>query len=387
MENIKKAFEDLCKNADKNKSLHVDIKELVNKLSYKELVYVEEKQLVKRKFEQLFELFIGVLKDNSLYKSEYILSVIDGLLNAINAKKEAILYEKIRQRDKLNKQILEQTKQMKNNVDLIYHCIENSFCEDKEVQNALKDAKLNGVYELGILKEVFEEALLTSIEKGTDIEDTIANIAKDFVFRAINTGEFTKERFLNIVKTVLEVSVDVADSDLLHAKEILRGSIFGSYDGISKSIEIFRNNIQFAPDDGESICEEYLKELKKELHLIDERFIDLLKQMAHQSQSKSSQIIDEILKKELDNVFMRVKRLSNETKDVINEKLELVKENANSKLELVKEKSEELEKKASEKFEEIKSNKNAIEAQKLGKRAWERAKEFIKNAKDMIDKK
>ncbi len=384
MKSIQNIFQ---KSISQSENLDATIKDLCFELSYKKLSSLDDKKQIQSKTEKLFAMFCEALRCENLYDSSHVLAVIDGLLRAVNFEKESILYDKIRQRDKIEYQIISQTKKMKENVGFVYESIENLSSKDKISQNALKDAKLNGVYELGILKEVVEEGLLTTIEKGIDIEEMAVSMIKNFVFRAIDSGDFTKERIINIVRSVLDASVDIANSDLLHSGEIIRGSVFGSYQGISKAVEIFKNNIQFAPEDSQVISKYDLERAKAQLHLIDEMFIDLLKEYAKNGKLKSSKIINEILKKDLDNPLSRMKRLSFEARDVINQRLEEIKQDASEKFEQIKESASDFEKKASQKIEEIKSNPKTIEAQKLGERAWEVAKEFVNNAKNAMGKK
>lgn len=386
MKTVQNIFESSINQRDKSVDLKVLIKELSFELTHKKLSRLKDKDVIQKRIEQLYDIYLECLKELNLYKSEYILSLIDGLLRAVNFERETRLYEKIYERDRIENEINEETKFMKLNVNMVYQTIEVLSRDDENAQNALRDAKLHGVYELGILREVVEEGLLTTIEKGVDIQDTSTNMIKDFVYRAIDSGAFTKERFLNIVKSVLESAIDIADSDSSHAKEIIRGSVFGCRDGISKAVEIFRNNLKFAPDDGEILSEYDLNEAKKELHSIDEDFIELLRGYSKRSETISGKIIDEMLKKELDSTFAKIQRLTNDTKEVINDRLEEIKQSASTKFEQLKESAEGLEKIATQKVGELKKNPKE-EAKKLGERAWEVAKELAKNAKDAINKK
>lgn len=391
MKTIENIFENSIKQRDESVDLKDLIKELSFGLSHKKLGRLKDTAIIQKRIEKLYEIFTKCLKDEDLYEPKYILPLIDGLLSAVNFENETVMYEKIYERDRIQNEIIAQTKQMKQNVDMVYHSLEMLSCEDTKAQNAIKDAKLHGVYELGILKEVVEEGLLTTIEKGSDIQETSTNMIKDFVYRAIDSGAFTKSRFLNIVKSVLDTAIDIADSDSAHSKDVIRGSVFGCRDGISKAVEVFKNNLRFTPEDGDILSEYDLNEAKKELSSIDESFIELLKEYAKKDDTNSGKIIDEIVKKELDSTLAKMQRLTQDTRDVINVRIEDLRQNASTKFEQLKESAEEFEKIATQKVEEFKKSPKTKqakeEAKKLGERAWEVAKEFAKNAKDAINKK
>ncbi len=362
-------------NLDKNKK--ASIKEIAYKLNSKEFL----QSFDEKKFEQIFNKYLNYLKEAHLYKSKYILALIDGLLCAVNEKDEKLLYEKIYERERIQKQINEQTELMKANVYGVYETLESGFKEDKKTQNALRDAKLNGVYELGILKEVTEEALLTSIENHAD-SSAIQVMIKNFVFMAIDSGEFTQQRVLNIVSSVMSASVDIANADSSNAYDLLQGSILGSYDGITKAVQSFNEKLKYSPDE-EKLSQKQLIVRQKELHKLDERFIELLKSFTEQKETLASMIIDQIIKKELDATLVKIKRLSLEARELIDARLEQLYESVNVKLEQFK--ASEYSKKASQSFSEFKNSPKTkqakAEAERLGKRAWQIAKDFADKVK------
>lgn len=372
-----------------SQNLDLVIKDLVLELAHKKLYRLKDKKQIQNRISQLYEIFSHVLKSLEIQSEKNTLAIIDGLMSAISFDKEAKLYEKIYEKERLEREIELDAKQIQEDIKTSFDTLELT-CSDEKSKKIVKIAKLCGVQMLGILQEVVQEALLTAIEKGGDIQDTTNAMIKYFVFQSINTGEFTKKRFLQIVKSVLDVSIEISNADQAHSKEIVRGSVLGAREGVSKAVNVFKNDLSFSPK-YELLHEDELRSLKKELLSIDDAFIELLKNYAKDDNFVSGKIIDEMLKKELDSAIARMRRTSNEAKETINERIEELKENASEKIEQLKHNAEEFEKIATQKVEELRESAKTIqakeEAKKLGEKAWEMAKDFAKNAKEAMGKR
>lgn len=378
----------ITQNLD-SQNLDLVIKDLVLELAHKKLFRLKDTKQIQKRVSQLYEIFSHTLQSIDIESERNTLAIVDGLMSAVSFDKEAKLYEKIYEKERLEYEIESDAKQIQEDLRVSFEALELT-CSDEKCKKVLKIAKLRGVQMLGILQDVVQEALLTAIEKGGDIQDTTNEMIKYFVFQSINTGEFTKKRFLQIVKSVLDVSVDISNTDQAHAKEIIRGSVFGAREGISKAINVFKNDLSFSPK-YELLHEDELKNLKKELLCIDDAFIELLKNYAKEDSFASGKIIDEMLTKELDNAIARMRRTSNDAKETINERIEELRESASEKFEQLKQNAGEFEKIATQKVEELKESAKSIqakeEAKKLGEKAWELAKDFAKNAKEAMSKR
>ncbi|NLC28408.1 MAG: hypothetical protein GX780_06515, partial [Campylobacteraceae bacterium] len=263
--------------------------------------------------------------------------------------------------------------------------------DDDTLQAALQDSKLRGIEMLGILKETTQEALLTTIEKGDDIEETTAEIVKNISYQAINQGEFTKQRFLDIANTVIQVCVEIADADQAFAKELLHGGVHGTKEGIARAVEKFKNDLKFAPEEVEALLGRDLNETRKELLKIDEEYVHMLRDCSKNSSGISRKIIGEILDEELDTSFAKLQRITYEAREAISDRLEELKKNASifekefkvkatKRMEELRKEMNELEKKAGERIESMRNSPRAQEAHKLGQRAWEVAKGMVNGA-------
>ena len=379
------------------------IAELSFELSRKKIQKLKEEKSIQNRLGELFELYCKALHDEGLKSPRAVNHVIDGLLKAASYDKEAFLYKAIYEKEQLEKSIFTQKQQIRSTIASSFDILEQHIAKlPSDTQEAalvaLHDAKLRGVELLGILKETSQEALLTTLEKGSDIEDTIYEITKNLSFQSISEGALTKARILDISRTIIESAMDIADEDLGNAKAILEGTINGVHDGVTKTIEKFKNDLKYAPtEEMEGLAETDLSLLRKELLKIDEQFILQLEALASQTEGISQTIIREMTS-EMNSSAARIKRAANEAKEVITERMEHLKAEAEKKLVVLKKDVEELEKKASSKmeslkqfdFESEKAKQIAVDAKKLGFRAWEVAKSMmdgaVKGAKEAMKK-
>ncbi len=394
MKDIENNFLDKLRQNKDKKHLELIIKDLVFNLSHESLS--GNKTLVKK----LYNTFFNILKSENLADEKYILAMVDGLIKSISHDKEKRLHDKIYEKEKLEKLIEQEAKQIQKDIKSSFEELE-TICDNDEHRKMLQDAKLKGVHLLGILKEVVQETLLTAIENGKDIQESIKVLTRYFTYESILLGDIKKYRVLNIQKSILEVAIELADYNHVYAKEILKGTIFGLQSGMLKAVENIKNDLKFSLDEKEyqeSMC----KTMKKEVAHLQDDFIDLLKKYTKNKTLKSAKVIKKILEKELDTPAAKMKRVSSEAKELLDERFEQLRKNTNEsleyfkqnatdfeevaqkKLENIKHNLEELEKITSQKIQYIKENETTkqakLEIKKLGDRAWE----IISNAKNIL---
>ncbi len=414
MEATNTIFQSTLKEHKDNPRLPNLISELSYELSRKKIQRLKDEGNIQQRLGELFELYCHALQEEGLKTPLHVGCIIDGLLKASSHDKEALLYKAIYEKEQLEKSIFQQKQHIRQGIAQTFEVLEqhiNHLPEETKLfaLAALNDAKLRGIEMLGILKETTQEAILTTLEKAHDVKDTIYEITKNLAFQTINEGSFNKQRIIDISQTIIEASIEIADEDLGFAKEILEGAIHGVKDGITKAIEKFKNDLKFAPtEEMEGLVEHDLSLLKKELLKIDEHFIETLQALALGREGISGQILREMLL-EMNSSVAKLKRAANEAKEVVGERIEVLKvealalekvlkEKAEKRLETLKKDVSELEKIASSKveslkhfeFESEKAKQMAAEAKKLGFRAWEVAKSMadgaVKGAKEAMKK-
>lgn len=412
----------LQENKD-NPQILVLIRELAFDLSKKKFKELKSDQELNEEVSNTFGQMCEILRSENLLNSKSVANLIDGITSAASESKEQFLYKLIYEKERIEKQIDDQIYDIKRTIQATLESIEShiqngEFEEKEQILNAIDDAMLCDLQMLGILRETTEAAFLTTIEKGEDVRDTSAEIAKNIVYSAINEGVFSKIRFLEIAEVVIETAVTIANEDHSFAKELINGSVTGARDGILKAIEKFKEEMKFAPDS------ENLIKSAKELVRIEDDFVTMLKNLMQRSNDPAASIISDLLENTLDSYFAKFKRMQNEIGDQLairleelkmneninkftqsasvkfetlkrefNEKSDKLMENleVNEKLEALKKEIAEFEKKASEKLEGIKYEEIGenlkTKAKKLGDRIYESAENFIKTAKEKINKK
>ncbi len=397
MESLQNIFIATITQSKDKENLQAIICEVTYELSKKKIKRLRDKSRIQARLNEIFELFIHLLKNEDLATKENIESVILGLIKSANSEKEELLYNTIYEKEELEKKIEKQKQDIRESIlesfDNFERSIEKLEGETKEeFQKALGDAKLKGIEMLGILKETVSEALITTLEKAKEIEDTSYEITKNITYQAINEGKFLKKRFIDISQNIIEVAIDIADSDQANAKELLSGVILGTKEGMAKAIDKFKNDLKFAPED----FEDELLNIKKELINIEEDFIEMLEKTKDKSSGVSKEIIAKIIDEELNSALAKVRRVTNEAVETVTQKIEELKLNSSYlDSEFVKKaekKIEEFEKIAEEKVEKIKNSettkKVTTEAKRIGNHAWKLAKGVvegaIKGAKDVM---
>jgi len=373
------------KEADK---IELKIEEEVFILSRKKLSRLKDEKKRQQRAVELLKSFLRALKEENIENINTIKAVIAGISKSLTYEKEQDIYEKITQLSKLEKEIEEKKEELREEVHSLYEKMEKNSQDLDEasrefLEKAISDIKLKEVALLGILKETTEEAILTALEnQKEDLEETINQITQNIVFQAVDEDDFSKQRLMDASKTVLDVAVSIADEYQPMAKDILKGATYGIKNAITKAIKKFNENLEFLPDEIRDIRQE--KILFEGLNIIDANsdFIDILKQSAEKSKGVSRKILNDLIY-DIDSSLTKIIKITADTKENILQKIEKLKESP---------KLGELKKKLSQTLSDIHLDKKfksinkedlenvAKESKRLGKRAWEVAKNALDNA-------
>ncbi len=396
MKSLQNIFIATIQESKETRNLAQDISEITFELSKKRIQRLKDDTHIEARLGELFEFYMRALQTENLDNSQNIDAVITGLIKSSSYDKEEFLYKSLYEKEQLENSIAKQKESIKNSIIGTFDILEAHIEKmDKAVADeslkALQTAKLRGVEMLGILKETLSEALLTTLEKAEDIEDTSFEIAKNMTFESIKDGDFKKDRVLEIVNTILRSTIEIADEEQANAKTLLNGVIHGTKEGMAKAIDGFKNDFKNAPKE---LATEDLKSIKKDLSDIDTAFVEVVKNAKQYSSGLSSRIIDGILSKDIDNSLSRIKRVAVETREALSEKIDEFSISESQLVKKAEQKIAELEQIASKKIESIKDGektKNATkEAKRLGNHAWEVAKKAVesalKSAKDAMSK-
>lgn len=312
-------------------------------------------------------------KIKDILKEKDLTQAVATLINEIKEEKERDIAELILEIDRLNRKVEHEKESLKTKLKETFDLLEEFANElEKEEKDELIKAieinKLKALDFLGILKETTEAAIITTLEKNEDIEETIKEITKNLAFETIDTKVDAKH-IKNVSKTILLVAADIASISINYSDEILKGAVFGIKKGILKSIEKFKESIEFTPLEAREIIFENYNKIVKDLENIDDLYISCVKEVANSSEAgiKDKMVI---LSKELESTIHKLKNVAQEAIDTLRAKFSDLAKEAASTTSIFKEKAQ--------------------EAKKLGIRAFMIAKAAIdgaiKSAKDAMNK-
>lgn len=312
-------------------------------------------------------------KIKDILKEKDLTQAVATLINEIKEEKERDIAELILEIDRLNRKVEHEKESLKTKLKETFDLLEEFANElEKEEKDELIKAieinKLKALDFLGILKETTEAAIITTLEKNEDIEETIKEITKNLAFETIDTKVDAKH-IKNVSKTILLVAADIASISINYSDEILKGAVFGIKKGILKSIEKFKESIEFTPMEAREIIFENYNKIVKDLENIDDLYISCVKEVANSSEAgiKDKMVI---LSKELESTIHKLKNVAQEAIDTLRAKFSDLAKEAASTTSIFKEKAQ--------------------EAKKLGIRAFMIAKAAIdgaiKSAKDAMNK-
>jgi len=312
-------------------------------------------------------------KIKDILKEKDLTQAVATLINEIKEEKERDIAELILEIDRLNRKVEHEKESLKTKLKETFDLLEEFANElEKEEKDELIKAieinKLKALDFLGILKETTEAAIITTLEKNEDIEETIKEITKNLAFETIDTKVDAKH-IKDVSKTILLVAADIASISINYSDEILKGAVFGIKKGILKSIEKFKESIEFTPMEAREIIFENYNKIVKDLENIDDLYISCVKEVANSSEAgiKDKMVI---LSKELESTIHKLKNVAQEAIDTLRAKFSDLAKEAASTTSIFKEKAQ--------------------EAKKLGIRAFMIAKAAIdgaiKSAKDAMNK-
>ena len=314
MENI--IFIQKLKENKENPQFLTIVRELAYDFFKKELKENSQVDILES-FKQMSE----ILRSEGLLNTKSISNLIQGLSEAKSELKEQHIYKLIYEKEQVEQKILDLKKQIRSELqgtlESIEDFIQNSDFEDKiKILQTIDEKMLCDLQMLGILKESTEAAFLTALEHQEDIRDTIAQIAKNLVFNAINDDKIDKTRFLEVAEVVCETAVNIANIEYRFARWIIVGVLEGTRDGLVKAVEKFIDDIKYVPNS------QSLLESSQEFIKIENAFVTMVRELMARSNEPAAGIINEILQSSLDSYFAKFRRMQYEISTQISLRLE-----------------------------------------------------------------
>ena len=255
----------------------------------------------------------------------------------------------------------------------IFNALEQELhLKDSDALVKLHQVKLQTIELYDFLGELVESAVITALEKDTEIDETITEVVKDITFEAIKEGSLNTIRIRKILSTILQSSIEVAEASPVRAAEILTPTLKGMRAGLIHAISRFKQRLAFIPLEAKHILIEDYETIIEDLHQSDLLFTQVIKTQADHSSS--------VIKSALESA-------NKEMKYDLDELLRISKETA----EAMKERFSTLALKTLKQADKALKSKKAQEAAQMGKQAIGIAKtaldSALKSAKSVIEKK
>jgi hypothetical protein len=276
------------------------------------------------------------------------------------------------QKEQIERQLERKSLELQNAKYAIFNALEEKLGTDApSVQRDLHQIKLQSIDLFDMLAEMVESAILTTLEKGHDVEETIKEITKDITHETLNEGTMSTIRIRKIIYTILQSAISISEATPNWAEEILRGTLRGIRSGLVKSIHEFKQQLQYMPDEIKAdVLRDYtdLDELKQ-TNLVFSQTIQSLSETTDKSTEALLMKVSKDIHLDMDELII----ISKETVDVLKERLSSVT------------------KEAMERGSRALQSEKAQEAKRMGIQAWGAAKtaldSAIRSAKDKIEKK
>lgn len=275
------------------------------------------------------------------------------------------------QKERLERQIARKSEELQHLKYNLFTALEKQLSAHDETLEKLHQVKINSIDLLEILEEITESAIITTLEKGSDIEETLEEIIKEITFTALNANVLNAVRIRRILASILQIALDIAEASPNQAESILRGTLRGIHTALIRSIEKFRQYLLYVPEEVKALYREEYKTIEIELDNVD----TLYSQIIHGLRAHNEAIlVDKLVKinEELASGSDELRHLSRETVELLRDRLAKIRRGV------------------TERGSQFLKSKSAQEAKAMGVRAWSVAKAAmegaVKGAKDAMDK-
>jgi len=231
------------------------------------------------------------------------------------------------QKEQIERKLEKKALELQNAKYTVFNTIEEDLAHDSPtVQRDLHQIKLQSIDLFDMLQEIVESAILTTLEKGHDIEETLKEITKDITYETLNEGTMGTVRIRKIIYTILQSAIGVAEATPNGAEEILRGTLKGIRTGLVHAIRDFKQQLQYVPEElKESVIADYgdLDELKQ-TNLVFTQTIQSLSDTTDQSTQALLEKISKDIHLDMDDLIL----ISKETVEVVRDRFNLATKDA-----------------------------------------------------------
>ena len=311
-------------------------------------------------------LFTHIADEWQVDKNDISMQILKDLSESVIDIETSTLYDEVdellAQKERIERQIERKSDELQNSKYLIFNAFESALDESSEhTLSNLHQIKLQSVDLFDILGEMVESAIVKTLEKGNDIEETIEELAKEFTYDTLNEGSLSNIRVRKVMNTILDATIDVAEASSNHTEDIIKATIKGIRAGLIRSIGKFKQQLLYMPREERQKLYGEFTVLKEELFQTDTIFEQVVQSQANNASSSTKTIIEKSAK-EIKYDLEELMHISKETVDVMKDKLSVIEDKI--------------------KDSKVMRSDAAKEAKRMGIQAWSVAK----NALDKIKK-
>ncbi len=276
------------------------------------------------------------------------------------------------QKEQIERQIVRKSEELQQFKYRFFDALEKMFAENEPLLEKLHQIKIQSIDLLDILEEMVESAIITTLEKGSDIEETLHEIIKEITFETLNANVLNAVRIRRILASILQTSLNVAEATPNQAETILRGSLLGIRSALYKSIEKFHQYLLYLPDEVKALYRNEYKTIETELDNVDTLFVQVIQSLKHHNTPTMMDTLASIAQ----DIRFDTEEITHLSKQTV---------------ELLRNRLSKLTRGVTEQGNKLFKSKSAQEAKAMGVRAWSVAKAAmegaVKGAKDAMDKK
>ena len=313
----------------------------------------------------------GIAKND--LKFQELKTIAESILEIETLTLHDEVQELLAQKEQIERQLEKKAIALQNAKYDVFNTIETDLAENNpSIQRDLHQIKLQSIDLFDLLEEMVESAILTTLEKGHDVEETLKEITKDITYETLNEGTMSTVRIRKIISTILQSAIGVSEATPNGAEEIIRGTLKGIRTGLVHAIRDFKQQLQYVPEELKaSVIADYgdLDELKQ-TNLVFTQTIQSLSNKTDPSTQALLQKVSQDIHLDMDELIL----ISKETVEVMKDRFNLATKDALVRGSRVIQKSD-----------------TAKEAKRMGIQAFSAAKtaldSALKTAKDKIEKK
>ncbi len=310
------------------------------------------------------ELVTHIQEEWDISKEDFSLEQLKVIVNTVITQETAVLHDDLQellaQKERIERQIQRKRDTFQDSKYSVFDAIESNLKDStEELQARVHQVKLQSLDLFDMLEEMVESAIITTLEKGNDIEETIREFTKDITYETLREGALSSIRIRKVISIILHTAIDISEASPSQAEEILRGTLRGIRSGLVRSLSRFKKQLIYMPEEARTVLFEDSGELLK----VDKLFEQIIQDSSSETTLSCSQTLAKVTK-EISYDMEELMELSRETIEVMRERFVQSK---------------------------MLNSKTAQEAKRMGVSAWGSAKTAMNNAiqtaKDKIDTK